>query len=1131
MRQKIKIIHWALPALFLLTSFIISCSQNKPRQQSASIKKDTLQPPVIVAATNEFVIRLDTCPKPRTIAVPTKPGSYVLQTPDGPKTIKLLPPEVRPADLFVPMQNYNTEQGLALSNVSCCCQDKKGNLWFGTHGGGVSRYDGKSFTNYTMMQGLPSNDINCIMEGKKGNIWIGEGSGGVSCFDGKSFKNYTSYQGLADYRVSSICEDKNGIMWFGTPFGRGVNSFDGKSFTTYSTDKGLISNSIQSILEDKNGILWFGTDKGISRYDRNVFKNYTTSDGLVNNSVTSIIEDKTGDLWFGTLGGVSKFDGKSFKNYTADDGLPGNSIYSIIESKNGDFWFGTNGGASHFDGKSFRNFTTEQGLANNIVSSIVEDKGENIWFCTEGGGISRYDGKSFTGYTSIEGRGDSFILGIIEDKKGNLWFGTRRGASYFDGKSFTNFSDAQGLATFTYCMQSDKMGNIWFGGKGVYKLDSSRKFFTHFTAAQGLFDHADYLGLNQRLKQDLLINSVLEDKSGALWIAPDGSGVCRLDPDGRSFTNYSWKSGIVFGNIATMFQDRSGNIWFGTYHGLSRLDQERKIFTNYTVAQGLADDNIESIVEDRHGAFWFGTDKGISRYDGKSFLNLTTDQGLANDDVAAIVEDKQGMIWVGTKLGFSGLKFKLKKSEGSENSSIAGDNSFSNDALKLKYEPVFEIYNFKTGYPVKDVIDNSMHVDSKGIIWAGTGDKLVRFDYSGIYKNPNPPNVFIQSIKINNENICWYDLTREKKKFDSITIPSNITEEAIVFGKVLSEADRESMHKRYSDIRFDSITPFYAVPVNLILPYAQNNITFDFAAIEPARPNLVRYQFMLEGYDKQWHPVTDKTTASFGNMHEGNYNFKLKAESPDGIWSEPVVYSLRVLPPWFRTWWFYLLCAVVVVAALYALDKMRVKRLKAMYSMRSHIARDLHDEIGSTLTSINILSKISGQHFEKDQDKAKGMIDEINEQSQHIQQSMSDIVWAINPENDKVENMVVRMREFLAHTLEPKNITIDFKFDEAATKESLTMQQRRDFLLIFKEAINNIAKYALCKNVNISLIRQNANIELMIADDGIGFDTTTITSSNGLKNMKARAAALNGEIKIDSTIMKGTVIQLKVPVH
>jgi signal transduction histidine kinase len=193
------------------------------------------------------------------------------------------------------------------------------------------------------------------------------------------------------------------------------------------------------------------------------------------------------------------------------------------------------------------------------------------------------------------------------------------------------------------------------------------------------------------------------------------------------------------------------------------------------------------------------------------------------------------------------------------------------------------------------------------------------------------------------------------------------------------------------------------------------------------------------------------------------------------------------------------------------------------------IARDLHDEIGSTLTSINILSKVSQRNLSKDDARAAELLDKVIDQSQQIQQNMSDIVWAIKPDNDRIGNMTVRMREYLSHTLEPKDILIEFRADDPAMQTSLSMQGRRDFFLIFKEAVNNIAKYSRCKHAEILLSRHNGHISLVIRDDGVGFDVLTKRSANGLKNMIQRAELMKGSLQITSSPGQGTEIRLSVP--
>lgn len=207
----------------------------------------------------------------------------------------------------------------------------------------------------------------------------------------------------------------------------------------------------------------------------------------------------------------------------------------------------------------------------------------------------------------------------------------------------------------------------------------------------------------------------------------------------------------------------------------------------------------------------------------------------------------------------------------------------------------------------------------------------------------------------------------------------------------------------------------------------------------------------------------------------------------------------------------------------------KIEEQKALLAVRNHIAKDLHDEIGSALTSIKILSEVSGKNLYRDQVKTSSYLQKITEQSGMMQQGMSDIVWAITPDNDKLENLVVRMREYVSTTLEPKNIQTVFTIDEEAMSKSIGMRQRRDFLLIFKEAINNAAKYSGADCVQVSLGLAGNCVRMSIRDNGRGFDTTRPTSSNGLRNMRQRAHVLNGHFQISSYPGKGTSIDIEFP--
>jgi len=515
-----------------------------------------------------------------------------------PKPIKALAPRFKDAAISN-MQYLDVDQGMASSYVISILEDKSGNLWFGTNGGGASKYDGKSFTHFTEKEGLSNNYVWSILEDKNGNLWFGTFGGGVSKYDGKSFTNFTEKEGLSNNSVISILEDKSGNIWFGTA-GGGVSKYDGKSFTNFTEKEGLSSNRVISLFEDKNGNLWFGTaGGGVNKYDGKSFTHFTKKEGLSNNTVISILEDKSGNIWFGTFGGgVNKYEGKFFTHFTEKEGLSNNRVISILEDKSGNIWFGTNGGGvSKYDGKSFTHFTEKEGLSNNSVWSILEDKSGNIWFGTNGGGVSKYDGKSFTHFTEKEGLSRKKVISILEDKSGNLWFGTNgEGVSKYEGKFFTHFTEKEGLSSnIVWSILEDKSGNLWFGtdGGGASKYDG--KFFTHFTEKEGLSNNT--------------VMSILEDKNGDIWFGTDGGGVSKYD--GKFFTHFTEKEGLSNNRIVSILEDRSGNVWFGTNGGgVSKYDG--KSFTHFTEKEGLSNNSVKSILEDKSGNVWFSTQSGLS---------------------------------------------------------------------------------------------------------------------------------------------------------------------------------------------------------------------------------------------------------------------------------------------------------------------------------------------------------------------------------------------------------------------------------------------------------------------------------------------------------------------------------------
>ena len=489
---------------------------------------------------------------------------------------------------------YGVPEGLAHSYVYSMLQDQDGTLWFGTRGG-VSRYDGQTFTNFTTKDGLPHDHITSIILEQGGTLWFGTG-GGVSRYDGQTFTNFTMKDGLPHDHVTSVVQDRDGVFWFGTE--GGTSRYDGQAFTNFTMKDGLPHDHVTSIIQDRDGVLWFGTQRGVSRYDGQTFTNFTMKDGLAHNYVTSIIQGQDDLLWFGTRnGGVSKYDGQTFTTFTAKDGLARNRLLSMLQDRDGMFWFGAaaGGAVTRFDGQTFTTFTTKDGLANDWVYSIFQDREGSLWFGTGGGGVSRYDGQTFTTFTTEDGLAHNRVRSVLQDRDDVLWFGTGGGGvSQYDGQTFTNFTTQNGLPHgYVQPIFQDREGALWsrvYGG-GVIRYDGQT--FIKFTTEDGLAPYR--------------VRSIIQDREGALWFGTEGGGVSRYD--GQTFTNFTTKDGLAYNDVRSIIQDRKGTLWFGTYGGgVSRCDGQT--FVNFTTKDGLADNFVTLIVQDREGALWFGTEGG-----------------------------------------------------------------------------------------------------------------------------------------------------------------------------------------------------------------------------------------------------------------------------------------------------------------------------------------------------------------------------------------------------------------------------------------------------------------------------------------------------------------------------------------
>ncbi len=1026
---------------------------------------------------------------------------------------------------------FSKRQGLKSTHVTSMLEDNNGNLWFGTFVG-ATKFDGKNFTHYTQKQGLISNAVSCMLEDKNGNLWFGKVNTGVTKYDGKTFTNFTKKEGLSNNRVLSIGEDKYGNIWVGTE--NGVNRYDGVSFTWFTEKEGLSNNFVYSILKDKSGNLCFGTDGGISKYDGKSFTNFTVKEGLSDNHVRSITEDRGGNLWIGTLGGgVNKFDGKSFTRFGEKEGLS-NDVVGIREDKRGNLWFGTaGGGVSKYDGKNFTAFTDKEGLSDNNVLSILEDKSGNLWFGTLSGGVNKYSGKNFTHFTVSEGLSSNNIRCILEDKSGNLWVGTDGGMNKYNGKSFTHFTKKEGLGSNAVlsCLEDSK-GCLWIGtlGAGVDKYDGKR--FTHFTEQEGLIDNN--------------VVSILEDKKGDLWFATF-RGMSNYN--GKTFTNFAWTKGLSNHSYYRTAEDKKGNLWFGSPTGGGAVRYDGKSFTRFTEREGLSNNFVRSIFDDKSGNLWFATLDGISEYDGQRFTYYTEKEGLSNNDVWCINADKSGDLWFGTAVGLN----RLKK----ENRTLIKTRANKTASNLLSSGLFFESYTYDDGFLGIGVnAGKTICEASDGTIWIGASDRLTAFHPGDETPDTTVPNVQLTGLTLFNEKIPWQNLMRSYTKDHH---GQGVGDTSIVLSNGV----------RVLDLRFDGVSKWYALPEQLSLLYNNNNLTFEFVGITMRSPKKVKYQYKLEGHDKNWSAISNRTEAPYGNLPYGKYTFKVKAMNGQGYWSKEFDYSFIIRPPWWLTWPAYVTYILIFIVALWSFIKWRERKLrnekvmleekvavrtdelqkekekvedtlaqlktlqdqlieKEKINERLRISRELHDDVGSTLSGIVLYSHLAEDQVQAQQTgEVKNSLNKIQHSANDMVSRLNDIVWAVNPDHNSLKKLVQKLEEYATEMAMVKNIKVQVNIPESIAALKLPVEILHNIYLLFKEAINNSVKYSNASSLELSVRHLNHLMEFILRDNGEGFDMVTIKKGNGIMNMQKRAEEIGGEFCIKSSISGGTTVSLK----
>lgn len=765
--------------------------------------------------------------------------------------------------------------------VFCSTKDKNGMLWFGTTNG-IARYDSEKILIYGEDQGLSASNIFSLLFDTKGRLWLTDNNNSISVID---FEANIVYQLASNNKldVYGMMEDNKGRIWYANrDFGYNIINLNDKWSRQINVNNGLLGNFNINPYQDNEGLIWLSTNGGVNILDLKAGKNisFTKENGLLGNFITSIYEDQNGKIWILGGGGINILNkNKTELSYlTAQQGLDGLlGASEIFQDKTDKFWIGSlNGLLFSYDeaNETFERYVLNDSNSQ-FVFSFVEDNQGQIWASVAQGGlfkVNENDGKPGN-FTKDNGLTDNTVWSTLEAKDGKIWVGTEGGIDIYDPekRSLKHLAAKQGLVSDRNTrLMEDSEGRIWACGSiaGVSVIDPVNETIQQITKNEGIVENR--------------IRSIFEDKNGLFWLGGNTGELITLDLEKSIINNLVLDTTQVQASNNIIVESGKNQIWIGTLDsGIQKIDPSNNTRQRITTANGLVHDQVYSLYANNENEIWAATQKGVQLIDvgNKKLTSFTTTEGLGANDVYDVTQHK-GKTFLGTSNGLTILK-QL-------------DNGSEQGFWKVK------TVGQKQGLNLVDFSENSFTFDKNDRLWTGVqGLMLTVIDE--IKEDTTVYSTAITGINIMDKKRVFNDLLLEKEKRTSLDSIWDQNQTALV--------DNEAKDPSYlalNNIHWSNIQGPHNIPVDLELPYTQNYISFNFNGGQFSNPDKVVYRYILEGIDKNWSPITNKTTSeNYRDLAPGSYIFKVSSKGFNEVWSSPTELQFSILPPWWKTWWAY----------------------------------------------------------------------------------------------------------------------------------------------------------------------------------------------------------------------------------
>ncbi|MEP6793741.1 MAG: two-component regulator propeller domain-containing protein [Saprospiraceae bacterium] len=927
---------------------------------------------------------------------------------------------------------------------------------------------------FNINDGLVSNQVRGFYQDKNGFIWVMTWEG-LSRYDGYAFRNYTLAEGLSHPLINDMIEGSDGRII--------IAENDG-------TVDVIVKGEIQPSLRKKY-------DKSINRLTRQndgrIFASIDHSGVLLFNEDSLTVLNKTNDLFSVTdvlLDGNYLFvcgdkSGVMLEDHTFINVWPHSHFpYSGILKENDDrIWVGTLDGLRwvNLNGNQDNKYSLQLTPFDNtpwgrwIINDIMKSIDGSIWIAALGGLIQVRADYTWRVYNRSDGLPNDNITTVFEDKAGFIWIGTDQGMAQLDTRNtidiFTISEDLPNTIVTDIQPRQDGSAYILASLPYVNKI----KVGEHIQSIPlGSFGNA-YRFLKEEL--DTIVSTtkgyyIISEKSASIW----------------NEIPYTLMSGSILVN---------GSL-YSTLNGKITIATSKESFSDTSFH-----DQIYAMVPDPEGGIWLAClNKGLYKIKikknakGAKLLEWKDyNEYLPEKTLRSLHRDQKGNLWVGTR--YSGLIQLTKKVD---------DDHFTT-----------HVFGRTEGF-ISDFI-KSVDSDDDGNVWVGTNAGIEKLIPEGggyrVFSFSRVHNFFaaVQQIVVGPDHTLWCATTSgvirvRDSSYDTIVPPA-------VY--IASVSTAKSTLK----------DPQLLLPLDL--NYNQNYIDIEFSSNDFINGKKIEYSYRLKGsQDTTWSKPLPVHNISYANLLPGDYRFEVKVKGWNGVFGDVVFYKFRIRPPFWQQAWFIALVIIGILGLVFSFYRYRIRQLQRIQDVRNRIASDLHDEIGSSLTHVNILSEIGRKTFDKE-DQPQQLFKRIGEEVQSSSEALDDIIWSVSSRVDTAEDLISRMRRYASELFDAKGITFILQVEHLDENQSIGLELRRDFYLVYKEALRNIIRHAEANKVDIHILREDQFLSLVVTDNGHGFDTTLSTERHGLKSIKGRVAKWKGRISIESSAQTGTIIKIGLP--